>query len=263
MDAYRKLSKKEYLEIRHDFRQVNASFWHAADENTWPQRRIYNSYRRAVVTRLGDTLYFFAANQCWIIPEDEYRFIEGDVNTDTTELDYEGRRRYYEASQWCLKHDCEPWELDGFEKCPGSVLKVGLDAPKPKFNAKVAEKAPRTTTKAKKQAEIRPLADSCEPKCAPVTPKVDQVPKHVQNEPKKAAQKPKRAPGRPRKAIGTTKETVDSLNGVVNPIQEDRSGWKGTRKRRSCVSKRNTHESVAGCMAIGAMFARKVDGRED
>lgn len=258
MDAYRKLSKKEYLEIRHDFRQVNAYFWHAADERQWPQRRIHNSYRRAVVTRLGDTLYFFAANQCWVIPEDEYRFIEDNVNTDTTGLDYEGRKRYQDASEWCLKHDCEPWELDGFEKCPGSVLKVGLDAPKTKFNVKSAEKAPTTTPKAQKQAQIRPLVASSKPKCAPATPKVVQVPEQAQNEPKTAPKTVQKRNQAKRTVVRAEKEPFDPLKGVVNPRPQDKSGWRGTRKRRSCVTTRNAYDSAEGCLAIGAMLTRSV-----
>lgn len=94
-------------------------------------------------------------------------------------------------------------------------------------------------------------------KAAPKPEMVANEPKKQAKTEKKAAPKPKRAPGRPRKAIDTAKEAVDPLKGVVNPLPEDRSGWKGTRKRRSCVTTKDAYDSASGCLAIGAMFARR------
>lgn len=257
MNAYRKLSKKEYLEVHRSFRCINARFWHAADENQWPQRRIHNSYRRAVVTRLGDTLCFFAAGECWIIPENEYRFIEGDVNTDTTDLDFYGRKRYEDAAAWCLKHGCEVWELDGFERCPGSVLKVGFDAQMPTNEQEVTEEAPTITQDSTKQAEIQPMVAASEPKCAPLASEVADVSKPSEDGPRRGAKSTRKRKSAKETAAHAKNEQPESHERIVDPYPTDTSGWKGTRKRRSCVSKRNTHESMVGCMAIGAMFARK------
>lgn len=68
---------------------------------------------------------------------------------------------------------------------------------------------------------------------------------------KKSAKKCVARPPKPEK------EPFDPLAGIVNPRPQDKSGWKGTRKRRSCVTTMDAYDSADGCLAIGAMFARK------
>lgn len=99
------------------------------------------------------------------------------------------------------------------------------------------------------------------PISAPETEKVAPTPKGVTNEPKKAATEaqpePKKQPVKPQEVVWAPKEEFDPLKGVVNPRPKDKSGWKGTRKRRSCVTTRNAYDSAEGCLAIGAMYARR------
>lgn len=263
MAAYEKLSDSEYKMVEQVLCRVNATFWVAVGANGRPVSRRNNNYARAQVMRGGDTLYFHPVGRpwdLWVIPENEYRFVEGDVNTNATGFDLDALSRYRNASEWCLKHDCEVWELEGFEKCPGSVLKVGLDAPKP---VRAVEGRPTRAATAKRTVS-KPKAVVSRPFSAPNAEKVEPTPKKAANEPKKAPvaaqekpSEPKKRPAKPQKVVWAPKEEFDPLKGVVNPRPQDRSGWKGTRKRRSCVTRADAYDSSAGCLAIGAMFARK------
>ena len=289
---YERVSDRDFRDVWKTLKEVDARFWHAVKGWEAVPRTSCNNYRAALVYRGPDDTLYFVCRALYVIPESEYRFIEGDVNVMIAK-DLEVYEAYVDAKVESFATDMDPSEVEGVpkferridsypivplvneimvkhydqrhgltskrrEKWPGSVLEVGLDATKPKFNAKVAEKAPVTTPKPQQQAEIRPLVASSKPKCAPATPKVVQVPKSVQNEPKTAPRTAQKRNQAKRTVVRAEKEPFDPLKGVVNPRPQDKSGWKGTRKRRSCVTTRNAYDSADGCLAIGAMFARSV-----
>ena len=112
---------------------------------------------------------------------------------------------------------------------------ISKPTPKPMTATKIA---PKPTKPAAKKAVPKRAKAVSEPK-KPVAVNKD--------EPKKPA-----AP----KAVREPIEEVNPLEGVVNRRPKDRSGWAGTRKRRSCVTRKDAWDSAEGCRAIGAMFSR-------
>lgn len=257
MSAYRKLNRNEYFDVRRKWSSVNASFWHAVDDRNRPCARIKNNYRRATMTRNDDTLYFLCDGSFYVVPEDEYKFIEGDVNTKLSDMDFHEKERYYDAMtvyKAALVRGTETQRelalcklVDACTKKFARRLYVGADARWPSQNAAKRHEAHDASTHVLVSA---PKAENVAPKHA-----------NVANEPEKDTPKPKKSAPKPKKRTykrkATTKKQPEKTVVAEDKPHQDTSGWKGTRKRRSCVSKRNTHDAAVGCMAIGAMFARK------
>ena len=231
--GYQALSDKEYKNIRSGLVGVFGKFWHGTTDEGVPRlRRLSKSFRRAALYRIGDTLYFAAGtpdgrNGLYVVPTDEYRFVEGDVNTMYTRMTSSERAEWYEC--WLQYPACE-YKITGYPRFEHE-LTVGIDAPKPNYRT----------------PEPTPVATKPEPKPMKVTQK--PAPKPT---PKKA--KPRKATTKRKKAAPAPTVQHNPLDGVVNPRPQDKSGWKGTRKRRSCVTTYDAYDSAAGCLAIGAMF---------
>lgn len=235
MGAYVKLSKKEYDAIKSEWSNVDAWFWHAVDDNWNPRGRIHNNYRRAAVYRHNDTLYFLC-RAAYVIPESEYKFIEGNVDVDLTHSDGPTRSRYYEfkKQQPACDFDASISGVTMFEHRINIEECVSKPTPRPVTATKIAPKP--TKPVARKAAPKRGVA------------KVAKKPVAVnRDEPKK--------PSAP-KVVREPIDEVNPLEGVVNRRPKDRSGWAGTRKRRSCVTRKDAWDSAEGCRAIGAMFSR-------
>ena len=114
MAKYRRITKREYDYLRATWSCVDATFWHAVNENNEPAPRIHNNYRHALVCRNGNDLYFCSGNRFYELPTDEYKFIEGDVNVKVSLMDRDARARYFEPGNErirALVYGIEPHEL--------------------------------------------------------------------------------------------------------------------------------------------------------
>ena len=118
---------------------------------------------------------------------------------------------------------------------------------------KTAPKAKKSAQEAQKSALKAKIEPVSTPKGAPSAENRKTAAKNEPEAPKVAQKARRRAKQAPKQPI---EEASNPLKGIVNPRPTDRSGWKGTRKRRSCVTSANAYDSAAGCMAIGAYFTR-------
>lgn len=116
MNPYRKVTSEEYCEIKGTWGCTDAYFWHACDDDGCPRERVHNNYRRGVVYRNGNDLYFLANGGPYVLPKHEYKFIEGDVNVNLSYLDIETRNRYFGDGgirAYAVKLGCNPSEVEG------------------------------------------------------------------------------------------------------------------------------------------------------
>lgn len=121
MNPYRKITDAEYHEIRKTWGNTDAYFWHAVDNDGHPCQRSHNEYRRGVVYRNGNDLYFMCKGGPFELPKSEYRFIDGDVNVNLSYMSVEMRREYFGKDgikEWAIKLGCDPSKLDGAPTFP-------------------------------------------------------------------------------------------------------------------------------------------------
>ena len=105
----------EFRRIYKTLREVDARFWHAVKDDKPVARTASHNYRAAIVMRDDDTLYF-VFHGVYVIPEDEYRFIEGDVNVSTYRMDMQLYNEYVDAKVESFANDFDPAEAAGVPK---------------------------------------------------------------------------------------------------------------------------------------------------
>lgn len=225
---YERVSDRDFRDVWKTLKEVDARFWHAVKGWEAVPRTSCNNYRSALVYRGPDDTLYFVCRALYVIPESEYRFIEGDVNVMIAK-DLEVYEAYVDAKVESFANDMDPSEVEGVPKFETRIDSYPI---RPYVNDVMVKHY-------NERHGITPRKAIPKPKTEP-KPKAGPKPKAKRGRPKKEPEKAKWSPHKKRERM------YDPTNKPVSQMARRRRRNKAEREAKA--SQASSFDAVFAAM---------------